>query len=97
MGSFSLMHWLVIVIYIGLIYLSFGIPVAKILNRMGLSRWWSVLVFVSIANIVGIWTLAYARWLRAMINARRLPLPNNTLEDLIYWPAGLACGAPFIA
>ena len=37
MGSMTLMHWLVIVI----LYLIVGVPIARILRRMGYSRWWS--------------------------------------------------------
>ena len=58
MGSMSVMHWLVIVV----IYLIFGIPVARILRRIGYSGWWSVLVIIPIANLIGLWVLAFIAW-----------------------------------
>jgi hypothetical protein len=38
------------------------VPAAKILQRMGYSRWWAVLVPISPLNIIGLWVLAFARW-----------------------------------
>jgi len=55
----SLLHWLAIV---GLFYVIFGIPFARILRRVGLSRWWSVLTIIPMINLIGLWTLAYMRW-----------------------------------
>lgn len=48
-----------IFIFFCLIILS---PVIKILRRAGYSEWWSLLLFVPVANIIGLWCFAYARW-----------------------------------
>lgn len=37
-------------------------PVIRILRRTGYSEWWSLLVLVPVANIIGLWWFAYARW-----------------------------------
>ncbi len=37
-------------------------PVIRILRRAGYSEWWSLLLFVPVANIAGLWWFAYARW-----------------------------------
>ena len=38
------------------------IPLAKVLRRMGLSGWWSLLYLTGIGVIIGSWLLAYCRW-----------------------------------
>jgi hypothetical protein len=37
-------------------------PFMRILRRVGLSRWWALLFFVPILNLVALWLLACARW-----------------------------------
>jgi uncharacterized membrane protein YhaH (DUF805 family) len=37
-------------------------PVARILRRTGHSQWWCLLAFIPVANLLGLWMLAYARW-----------------------------------
>jgi hypothetical protein len=39
-----------------------GFPVAKILQRLGISRWWTILVFFPLLNLIGLWTLSFVRW-----------------------------------
>lgn len=58
MGTFSIWHWLIVLIYFAVI----GIPVSKILQRAGFSRWWTILVFVPLANLVGLWVFALSPW-----------------------------------
>jgi energy-coupling factor transporter transmembrane protein EcfT len=38
------------------------IPMLKILQRMGYSRWWVIVGVISPLNIIGLWYLAYAGW-----------------------------------
>jgi hypothetical protein len=35
-----------------------GIPIARILTRIGYSKWWTIVYFIPFVNIVGIWILA---------------------------------------
>ena len=37
-------------------------PQLRILHRTGLSRWWFLLAFIPIVNLIAIWVLAYVRW-----------------------------------
>jgi len=39
-----------------------SIPIARILTRIGYSKWWTIVYFIPFVNIVGIWILAYSRW-----------------------------------
>ena len=54
----SIWHIVILVLIIALIIT----PAAKILQRLGYSRWWAVLAPISPLNIIGLWVLAYARW-----------------------------------
>jgi len=58
MGSLSIYQWLIIIFFI--VILSF--PIARILSRIGFSKWWTIVYFIPFVNIVGIWILAYSRW-----------------------------------
>jgi uncharacterized membrane protein YhaH (DUF805 family) len=44
--------------------LIFLFPIAKILRRLGISGWWSLLTFIPVVNIISLWKLAYADWPR---------------------------------
>ena len=39
-----------------------GIPVWRILTRLGYSPWFTVLAFIPIVNIISLWLLSYANW-----------------------------------
>lgn len=58
MGSFSLFHWVIVIIIFTIIL----IPTGRILRRAGFSAWWSILAVVPFLNLVGLWILAYVRW-----------------------------------
>ena len=58
MGGFSLVHSVILILMLAIV----GVPVARILSRTGHSRWWCIVAFVPVLNLVGLWTLAYARW-----------------------------------
>lgn len=45
-----------------IICLIFLFPLWKVVKRTGRSPWWSLLVFVPLVNIVGLWLLAYSKW-----------------------------------
>jgi uncharacterized membrane protein YhaH (DUF805 family) len=32
-----------------------AVPVANILHRAGRSRWWTILAFVPLVNLIGLW------------------------------------------
>jgi hypothetical protein len=62
MDSFSVIHWISMLIVIGIGWLLVGFPVSRIMRRTGYSGWWSVLAIIPIANLVGLWVFAFARW-----------------------------------
>ncbi len=58
MGTFSLWHW----ITVGVVLVVLGYPTARIMRRLGFSRWWVVVALIPYANVAGLWLLAFARW-----------------------------------
>jgi hypothetical protein len=42
MGSMSIWHWLFVILFIAVL----SIPISKILNRLGFSRWWTIVYFI---------------------------------------------------
>jgi hypothetical protein len=37
-------------------------PVIRILDRVGHSRWFAVIVFIPLVNLFGLWMLAFGKW-----------------------------------
>ena len=58
MDSFSPVHSLILLA----VALLFGWPISKILQRTGVSRWWTILAFFSLLNIIGLWALSAVQW-----------------------------------
>jgi|HubBroStandDraft_5_1064220.scaffolds.fasta_scaffold443348_1 uncharacterized membrane protein YhaH (DUF805 family) len=52
------LYWISFIVF-SLIVLS---PIIRILKRAGYSEWWSLLAFVPVVNLMGLWWFAYARW-----------------------------------
>jgi len=57
MESVSIWHVMMVVVIILEI-----VPTVWILQRVGLSAWWAILMFVPLANLVALWAFALARW-----------------------------------
>jgi uncharacterized membrane protein YhaH (DUF805 family) len=66
MGSFSLMHWIVVL----LIVLVYAVPTIKIIRKAGFSGWWVLLLLIPLVNIIALWSFAYAKW--PALDQRRL-------------------------
>lgn len=60
MGSFSIWHWLCLLIFLA-IYI---VPLWRIVSKAGFSGAWSLLTFVPLINVVMLWVFAFARWPR---------------------------------
>jgi ABC-type Fe3+ transport system permease subunit len=58
MQSISIWQGLIVIFFI----VALGIPIARILTRIGYSKWWTIVYFIPFVNIIGIWILAYSRW-----------------------------------
>jgi len=39
-----------------------AVPVAVILDRVGLSKWWTIAFFVPLLNLAALWLFAFAPW-----------------------------------
>lgn len=58
MGMVSVWHWVIVAV----ILVVLGYPVARILGRLGFSRWWVLLALLPYANLVGLWIIAFVKW-----------------------------------
>ncbi|MBD3847449.1 hypothetical protein IED13_17245 [Bosea sp. SSUT16] len=57
-GYWSQWHWIVFVLFAAIVIF----PIGRILTRLGYSPLWSILAFVPIANLVGLWIVALGEW-----------------------------------
>ena len=57
MGSFSIWHWIVLLLFLvpNLLF----IPAVK---RTGFPAWWVVLSFIPVVGLAVLWVWAYAKW-----------------------------------
>ena len=51
-------HWIFFALMVALILY----PVGRILNRLGLSPFWSLLIFIPLVNLISLWVLAFSDW-----------------------------------
>jgi hypothetical protein len=51
-------HWVVFLVMAALVIY----PLGRILGRLGLSPFWSILAFVPLFNLIGLWVLAFVDW-----------------------------------
>ncbi|TKR55447.1 hypothetical protein D7I39_11060 [Allopusillimonas ginsengisoli] len=38
------------------------LPAAMIIGKAGYSRWWVILTFIPLVNLIMLWVFAFARW-----------------------------------
>jgi hypothetical protein len=55
-------HWLMVAIMPLLMLVLVAVPVANILHRAGRSRWWTVIAFVPLLNLIALWVFAFSPW-----------------------------------
>jgi hypothetical protein len=53
-------HWLWFIAIIAVVIY----PAGRILNRIGFSPLWSLLIFVPLVNLIALWILAFTEWPR---------------------------------
>ena len=58
MGSFSIWHWLIVIIYIGVIV----VPCWRIISKAGYSGALSLLALIPLVNIILLWVFAFSTW-----------------------------------
>jgi len=56
----SVWHLLILLLYAFLVCF----PLARILKRLGVAGWWSLIALVPLVNLVALWIFAYSRWPR---------------------------------
>ena len=54
--------WLMPIIMPLLAIVLLGVPVASVLHRAGRSRWWTLIAFIPLLNLIGLWVFAFSRW-----------------------------------
>ena len=60
MMIWSVWYWIIFIIFVALVLY----PIGRILRRIGFSPLWSVLAFIPIVNLIGLWVLALSNWPR---------------------------------
>ena len=58
MQSFNLWHSIILTVFLVLQ----AIPIAKILGRVGFSKWWTIAFLIPIVSLVTLWIFASVRW-----------------------------------
>jgi hypothetical protein len=58
MTGFGPAHWLFFVAMVAILLY----PIGRILGRLGLSPFWSLLIFVPVVNLISLWVLAFSEW-----------------------------------
>lgn len=58
MSGYGFGHWAVFVLMAVLLLY----PIGRILGRIGLSPFWSVLAVIPLVNLIALWVLAFAEW-----------------------------------
>jgi hypothetical protein len=58
MGGFSIFHWLVVLI----VTLAWVVPMARICRRVGIGWGWSLLGFIPLFGVLGLWVIAFRPW-----------------------------------
>lgn len=56
--GYGLGHWIVFVVMVAVVLY----PIGRILGRIGLSPFWSILVLLPLVNLLALWLLAFIEW-----------------------------------
>ena len=58
MNSFSLWHWIIVLVIMAVPLWFFS----RAVRKAGFSPWWAALGIVPVVNIIMLWVFAYAKW-----------------------------------
>jgi hypothetical protein len=58
MAGFGFGHWVIFAVMMAVVLN----PIGRILDRIGLSPFWCVLVLIPLVNLIALWALAFADW-----------------------------------
>ena len=63
MDSYDLGQMMVSLVPITILWIvGVGWPVSKVLRKAGFSGWWTVIAFIPLVNIIGLWVFAIRPW-----------------------------------
>ena len=65
-GSF---HWFWFIMMVALV----AYPLGRILNRIGFSPLWAIVMFIPLLNLIALWILAFTEWPRGRVDEARNP------------------------
>lgn len=58
MAGYGLGHWVVFALMAAVVLY----PIGRILGRIGVSPFWSILAFIPLVNLIALWVLAFVDW-----------------------------------
>ena len=58
MMGYGVGHWIFFAVMVAVVLY----PIGRILGRLGLSPFWSVLALIPLVNLIGLWLLAFVDW-----------------------------------
>ena len=61
MGGISIWQIIIILIMLGL-SLAWTLLLARIAGKAGFNKWWAVVTFIPLINIVFVWVFAFSKW-----------------------------------
>ena len=56
----GLWHWIFFAVFVAVLLY----PIGRILTRVGLSPFWSVVALIPVVNLIALWLLAFMDWPR---------------------------------
>jgi hypothetical protein len=58
MAGFGFGHWVIFAVMMAVVLY----PIGRILDRIGLSPFWCLLVLIPLVNLLALWALAFVDW-----------------------------------
>jgi hypothetical protein len=58
MAGYGIGHWLMFIVMVVVILY----PVGRILARIGISPFWSIVALIPFVNLIALWLLAFIEW-----------------------------------
>ena len=58
MAGLGFGHWVIFAVLMAVVLY----PIGRILDRIGLSPFWCVLVLIPLVNLIALWALAFGDW-----------------------------------
>jgi hypothetical protein len=60
MADYGWGHWIFFAVMAAILLY----PIGRILGRIGFSPFWSIVAFIPVINLIGLWVLAFVDWPR---------------------------------